>query len=64
MFDWWGPIIYEYYGATELNGFTHASPEEWLAHPGTVGRSILGVIHVCDESGAELPHRPARHRLF
>ena len=55
MFDWWGPIIYEYYGATELNGFTHASPEEWLAHPGTVGRSILGVIHVCDESGAELP---------
>ena len=55
MFDWWGPIIYEYYGATELNGFTHATPEEWLAHPGTVGRSILGVIHICDESGAELP---------
>ena len=55
MLDWWGPIIYEYYGATELNGFTHATPEEWLAHPGTVGRSILGVIHICDESGAELP---------
>ena len=55
MFDWWGPIIYEYYAATELNGFTHAAPEDWLAHPGTVGRSILGVIHICDESGAELP---------
>ena len=55
MFDWWGPILYEYYGATELNGFTHATPEDWLAHPGTVGRSILGVIHICDESGAELP---------
>ncbi len=56
MLDWWGPIIYEYYGATELNGFTHAAPEEWLAHPGTVGRSILGIIHICDEQGEELPN--------
>ena len=55
MFQWWGPILYEYYGATELNGFTHCSPEEWLAHPGTVGRSLLGIIHVCDEAGKELP---------
>ncbi len=56
MFDWWGPILYEYYGGTELNGLTHTGPEEWLAHPGTVGRPILGVIHICDESGAELPN--------
>ncbi|MGE0624516.1 MAG: AMP-binding protein [Pseudomonadales bacterium] len=55
MFDWWGPIIYEYYGGTELNGFTHTTPEEWLAHPGTVGRAIIGTIHVCDEDGKELP---------
>ncbi len=55
MFDWWGPIIYEYYGATELNGFTHAGPEDWLAHPGTVGKPILGIIHICDEEGGELP---------
>ena len=55
MFKWWGPIIYEYYGGTEMNGFTHVGPEEWLAHPGTVGRPILGVIHICDESGAEMP---------
>ena len=56
MFDWWGPILYEYYGGTELNGFTHTGPEEWLAHPGTVGKSILGVIHICDEDGKELPN--------
>ncbi|HBP15166.1 MAG: AMP-binding protein [Pseudomonadota bacterium] len=56
MFDWWGPIVYEYYGGTELNGFTHCGPEEWLAHPGTVGRSLLGTIHICDEDGTELPN--------
>ena len=55
MFDWWGPILYEYYGGTELNGFTHCGPQEWLDHPGTVGRSILGTIHICDEDGKELP---------
>ena len=55
MFDWWGPILYEYYGGTELNGLTHVSPEEWLAHPGTVGRPILGTIHICDEDGKEQP---------
>lgn len=55
MFDWWGPIIYEYYGATELNGLTHCGPEEWLSHPGTVGKPVVGVVHVCDEDGVELP---------
>ena len=55
MMEWWGPIIYEYYGGTEMNGFTHVSPQEWLDHPGTVGRPILGVIHICDEDGRELP---------
>ncbi len=54
MFDWWGSIIYEYYGGTELNGFTHCTPEEWLSHPGTVGKALLGVIHICDEEGREL----------
>lgn len=55
MFDWWGPIIYEYYGGTELNGLTHCRPQEWLDHPGTVGKPILGVLHVCDDGGKELP---------
>ncbi len=56
MFDWWGPIIYEYYGGTELNGLTHVGPEDWLKYPGTVGKPVLGVIHVCDEDGNELPN--------
>ena len=56
MFDWWGPILYEYYGGTEMNGFTHCNPEEWLAHPGTVGKALLGTIHVCAEDGRELPN--------
>jgi fatty-acyl-CoA synthase len=55
MFDWWGPILYEYYGGTELNGLTHAGPQEWLSHPGTVGKAIFGKLHICDESGEEQP---------
>jgi acyl-CoA synthetase (AMP-forming)/AMP-acid ligase II len=55
MFEWWGPILHEYYGGTELNGLTYVGPEDWLAHPGTVGRAVMGTIHICDESGAELP---------
>ena len=56
MMDWLGPIIYEYYGGTELNGFTHVTPQEWIDRPGTVGKSLLGVIHICDEEGNELPN--------
>ncbi|MEQ9642145.1 MAG: acyl-CoA synthetase [Alphaproteobacteria bacterium] len=55
MIDWWGPIIYEYYGGTELNGMTVCDSAQWLAHPGTVGAPILGTIHICDEAGAEVP---------
>jgi len=55
MFDWWGPIIYEYYGGTELNGLTHVTPEAWLSRPGTVGQAILGIIHICDDEGNEMP---------
>ncbi|MGH9001463.1 MAG: AMP-binding enzyme, partial [Acidimicrobiia bacterium] len=54
MFDWWGPIIHEYYGGTELNGLTYVGPRDWLAHPGTVGRPLTGIIHICDDKGVEL----------
>ena len=54
MIDWWGPIICEYYGGTELNGFTACNSEQWLAHPGTVGVPLLGILHICDENGEEL----------
>lgn len=54
MLDWWGPVIHEYYAGTEGNGFVYASPSDWLAHPGTVGRAVLGTIHVVDDDGHEL----------
>jgi long-chain acyl-CoA synthetase len=49
MIAWWGPIIHEYYGATEGLGFTACNTPEWLAHKGTVGRVVLGDIHILDE---------------
>ncbi len=51
MMEWWGPIVHEYYGATEGLGFTACTPQEWLAHPGTVGRALLGELHILDEEG-------------
>jgi long-chain acyl-CoA synthetase len=48
MIKWWGPIIHEYYGATEGLGFTACNSEEWLAHRGTVGRVLLGDLHILD----------------
>jgi acyl-CoA synthetase (AMP-forming)/AMP-acid ligase II len=55
MIDWLGPIITEYYGATEANGFTFCTTAEWLAHPGTVGRAILGELLILDGAGNECP---------
>ncbi|MGW4773467.1 AMP-binding protein [Nocardia sp. NPDC004278] len=52
---WWGPIVTELYGASEPYGITRATAEEWLARRGTVGRAIMGVPHVCDVDGTELP---------
>jgi long-chain acyl-CoA synthetase len=54
MLDWWGPIIHEYYAGTEDIGTTFITPEEWLAHPGSVGRP-MGEIHILDDEGDELP---------
>ncbi len=54
MIDWWGPIIHEYYGATEGLGFTACNTPEWLAHRGSVGRVLLGDIHILDDD-----HQPA-----
>ena len=55
MMEWLGPIVHEYYASTEANGATYVGPEDWLAHPGTVGRSLLGTPRICDPAGAELP---------
>lgn len=55
MIDWWGPIVDEYYGGTEGNGLTYLSAEEALAKPGSVGKALLGNLHILDDDGAELP---------
>jgi long-chain acyl-CoA synthetase len=49
MIEWWGPIIHEYYGATEGLGFSACDTQEWLAHPGTVGKIVLGELAVLDD---------------
>jgi acyl-CoA synthetase (AMP-forming)/AMP-acid ligase II len=54
MMSWFGPIIHEYYGGTEGFAGTTIGPEEWLAHPGSVGKPRAGV-HVVGDDGAELP---------
>jgi long-chain acyl-CoA synthetase len=55
MIDWWGPIITEYYGASEGGGITSITSPEWLQHRGSVGRGVLGTFHVLSEEGEELP---------
>jgi long-chain acyl-CoA synthetase len=55
MIAWWGPIIHEYYAGTEGNGFVYCNSADWLAHPGTVGRAVLGVPHIMGEDGIEVP---------
>ena len=55
MIEWWGPVIYEYYAGTEGNGFVCCNSEEWMAHKGTVGKALLGTVHIVGEDGDELP---------
>jgi len=56
MIDWWGPVLQEYYAATETNGITIIDSEQWLAHPGSVGQDgFLGVARICGDDGDELP---------
>jgi long-chain acyl-CoA synthetase len=55
MIKWWGPIVDEYYASSEAIGSTLITAEEWLAHPGSVGRSMMSTIHILDEDGNEVP---------
>ena len=55
MIDWWGPVIYETYSATDGGVVTSVSSEEWLARPGTVGRALpMSEVVVVDDDGAPL----------
>ena len=55
MIEWWGPILYEYYGSTEQIGMTMTNTSDWLKRPGTVGRAIYGRLHIVGKDGKELP---------
>jgi fatty-acyl-CoA synthase len=55
MIQWWGPIIDEYYASSEAVGASFIRAEDWVAHPGSVGRPLVGVPHILDEDGRELP---------
>ncbi|MBV9255922.1 MAG: acyl-CoA synthetase, partial [Actinobacteria bacterium] len=54
MIDWWGPIIHEYYSGTEDIGSTFITSQEWLAHPGSVGKPA-GECYIVGDDGEVLP---------
>lgn len=60
MIQWWGPVLHEYYASQESAGITIISCEEWLAHPGSVGRAHLGEVKICDAVSGEVVMEPGR----
>ncbi|MEH6590939.1 MAG: acyl-CoA synthetase [Halioglobus sp.] len=57
MIDWWGEVIVEYYGSSEGIGVTIIDSANWLTHKGSVGPALVGVVHILDDDGNELPAR-------
>ena len=56
MIEWWGPVIMEYYGSTETGGVVFCNSEQWLSHPGTVGKPMPNAdVRVVDADGNSLP---------
>lgn len=56
MIEWWGPIIHEFYGATDIGAPTACDSAAWLAKPGTLGRLTEGaVIRILDDQGQDCP---------
>lgn len=55
MIDWWGPIVDEYYASSEAIGAAFIRAEDWLEHPGSVGKPLVGIPHILDDDGVELP---------
>ncbi|MCK0439425.1 AMP-binding protein [Gordonia alkaliphila] len=51
LIDWVGPIVREFYSATENYLFTELDSDEWLAHPGSVGKPLVGAVHILDGDG-------------
>ncbi len=57
MLEWWGPVIHEYYAGSEGNGFCYIGPQDWLTHKGSVGKAVIGELHIVGEDGEEVPPR-------
>ena len=55
MIDWWGPILVEYYGSTEGHGVSIITAQEAKTKRGSVGKAALGIAHICDDDGNDLP---------
>jgi fatty-acyl-CoA synthase len=55
MIEWWGPIIWEFYSASEGHGVTMLNSQQWLAHPGSVGLPVIGTPHIVLEDGSVAP---------
>lgn len=64
MIDWWGPVLYEYYAGSESIGTTFISTQEWLKHPGSVGRPLSGKVHIVNDEGIELGANEIGHIYF
>ncbi len=56
MIDWFGPVLFEAYGASEVGTTCAITSQDWLEHPGSVGRPIPPFeVLVVDDDGHELP---------
>jgi fatty-acyl-CoA synthase len=64
MIDWWGHIVDEYYSSSEGAGITFITAEDWMRHPGSVGKPLLGEAHILDENGDDLPRGQAGQIYF
>jgi long-chain acyl-CoA synthetase len=64
MIDWWGPIVDEYYSSSEGAGITFISADDWMRHPGSVGKPLLGEAHILDDDGNDVPRGQAGQIYF
>ncbi len=57
MISWFGPVIEEYYAGSEGHGMTFVGSKDWMDRKGTVGKAVIGILHICDDDGNEVPPR-------
>jgi long-chain acyl-CoA synthetase len=53
MIHWWGPVLEEYYAGSEGAGMTCISSADWMTHKGSVGKAMIGIVHVTSDDGEE-----------